>query len=210
MEKLTGYEKLKAAVEKDCNEGSGCFNPNGCDNKNYKPGGKDCFHKYCDTFKWVIERAKHYAEKLGLNWEDVLNQWEADRRYWYMNYYHELNQPEIGSNYVRAFETVREMLQSVGDKGFRCPVCGGVSTDPYTCNSGMKLNNGMICDWKVYGLLGDLGKGVFVYCKDKLRGETIFTPIAWEKIGVVDRKKMYKVICLGDYGYCPCSLVNIE
>jgi hypothetical protein len=29
-------------------------------------------------------------------------------------------------------------------------------------------------------LFGDLGKGVFVYCKDRLAGESIFMPIAWE------------------------------
>ncbi|TEB04673.1 hypothetical protein Psch_03435 [Pelotomaculum schinkii] len=188
MEKSTGYEKLKMAVKKDCNDGRGCFNPNGCNNAENKPGVKGCFHRYCDKFKWVVERAKHYGEKLGLNWEDVLNQWEADRGYWYMNYYQESNQPEIGSTHVRVFETVSEMLQSIGDKGFRCPVCGGVSTSPYACNSGMKLNNEKICDWKVYGLLRDLGKGVFVYCKDKLRGETIFTPIAWEKTVVVEKE----------------------
>ncbi len=29
-------------------------------------------------------------------------------------------------------------------------------------------------------VLGDLGKGVFVYCKDMVHGERIFMPIAWE------------------------------
>jgi len=29
-------------------------------------------------------------------------------------------------------------------------------------------------------LFGDLGKGIFVFCKDKVAGETIFMPIAWE------------------------------
>ena len=60
------------------------------------------------------------------------------------------------------------------------------TTNPYKCNSGeevskpTKKNPAKICDWNVDGLFGDLGKGIFVYCKDKLRGETIFMPISWE------------------------------
>lgn len=180
---MTGYEKLKAAIEHDCNDkGScGCFNPNGCNVPGHRKDGKSCFHSYCDKFKWVIDRAKHYGEKLGLNWEDILDAWEEKRGYWYMNYYQEGNQPEIKGDRVRVFETVEDMLQSIGDKKFRCPMCGGISTNPYECDSGIEMRKGKICDWKVYGLFGDLGKGVFVYCKDKLRGEHIFMPVAWEE-----------------------------
>ena len=49
---------------------------------------------------------------------------------------------------------------------------GKESADPYNCKA---------CGWAVYGLLGDLGKGVFVYVKEKLRGDNIFMPIAWEE-----------------------------
>lgn len=178
---LTGYEKLKASVEHDCNKRNscGCFNPDGCNVPNQRKDGKSCFHAYCDKFKWTVDRAKHYGEKLGLNWEDVLSSWEDSRDYWYMNYYQECNQPEIKGDKVRVFETVEDLVQSIGEKKFRCPACDGVSTNPYECNSGIK-EAGNPCDWKVYGLFGDLGKGVFVYCKDKLRGETMFMPIAWE------------------------------
>lgn len=179
---MTGYEKLKESVMRDCNERNscGCFNPEGCNVKGQKVEGKSCFHDYCNKFKWVIDRAKHYGEKLGLNWEDILDSWEADRGYWYMNYYQDCNQPEIKGDKVRVFETVKEMLKSIGGKGFRCPMCGGISKEPYKCNSGLEISKGKKCDWKVYGLFGGLGKGVFIYCKDKLHGETIFMPIAWE------------------------------
>lgn len=177
-----GYESLKASVERECNEPNhcGCFNPDGCNVPNQKKDGKNCFHAYCNKFKWTIDQSKHYGEKLQLNWEDVLASWEEDRSYWYMNYYQDSNQPTIKGDGVRTFETVQEMLESIGDKEFRCPCCEGISSNPYVCNSGQPMSKGKTCDWKVGGLFGDLGKGVFVYCKDKLRGETIFMPLSWE------------------------------
>ena len=190
-----GYEKLKADVIRDCNNGEGCFNALGCNKEFTKMVPTEgemkkytsmvckvrtkCFHQYCDKFKWIIDRARHYAEKLSLNWEDVLDSWEEQRDYWYMNFYQECNQPEIKGEKVRVFETIEDMLKSIGEKQFRCPACGGISTDPYKCNSG-EVSKGKICDWKVYGLFMDIGKGVFVYCKDKLKGQTIFMPISWE------------------------------
>jgi hypothetical protein len=180
---MNGYEKLKAAVERDCKEGQGCFNPNGCDKKNggiVYPGPKGCFHSYCNQFKWIIDRAKHYAEKTGLPWEEILNSWEADRSYWYMNYYQDGNQPEIKGDKVKVFETVDSMINSLGERKFRCPSCGGISSSPYKCDTGLEMSKGKVCDWNVHGLFRDLGKGVYVYCKDKIRGETIFMPISWE------------------------------
>lgn len=113
-----GYDKLKAAVDKDCVKDGGTMHPEGC----VACGGK-CSHKYCDKFKWVIDRAKAYGE-------------------------------------------------ATGEMKFRCPSCGKESPNPYECKA---------CGWKVYGLLGDMGKGVFVYVKEQLRGETMFIPISWEE-----------------------------
>ena len=87
---------------------------------------------------------------------------------------------DLKSDKVKVFETVEEMLKAIREKQFRCPACGGISTNPYKCNSGLEMSKGKICDWNVGGLFGDLGKGIFVYCKDKLQGETIFMPVAWE------------------------------
>jgi hypothetical protein len=154
-----GYEKLKADVEWDTEESGGIFHHDGC----CSCGGK-CFHKYCDKFKWIIERAKAYGEATGLDWNDILNSWEEDRDYWYMNYYQECNQPKIKGDSVRVFDTLKEMK-------FRCPSCGKETEDPYKCK---------FCDWKSYGLFGTMGKGAFVYIKDKLKGDNIFMPIAWE------------------------------
>lgn len=55
-----GYDKLKAAVDKDCKKDGGTIHLEGC----VTCGGK-CFHKYCNKFKWVIDRAKAYGEATG-------------------------------------------------------------------------------------------------------------------------------------------------
>ena len=193
---MNGYEMLKAAVVRDCNEGNGCFNENGCDKqftimapaegamKKYSDTvckmNTKCTHKYCDKFKWVIDRAKQYADKTGLNWEDILNKWEEDRDYWYMNYYQECNQPSMTGSTVKIFDSLEDLRKSIGNRGFRCPCCGGVSTSPYECNSGIKRSDGTICNWKSYGLFKTLGKGASVFVKDQLHGETFFMPVAWE------------------------------
>lgn len=162
MEECEGYKQLLQDVEKD--EG---------------PAGKCRDHDYRGKLNWVVARAKHYAEKTGLSAAEILNAWESKRDYWYMNYYQEVNQPEIKDGRVRVFDTVDEMLESIGKSGFRCPHCRSVSTSPYECNSGA-VAGGKPCDWKVYGLFGHLGRGVYVFVKEKLQGENIFLPVAWE------------------------------
>lgn len=162
-----GLEKLQTAVEKDCSQDGGILHPEGC-----VTCGAKCFHKYCDKYKWVIDRAKSYGEAMGLHWEDILDGWEESRNYWYMNYYQECNQPKITAKNVRVFDTMDAYRKALDGKKFRCPSCGKESTDPYNCKA---------CGWAVYGLLGDLGKGVFAYVKEKLHGDNIFMPIAWEE-----------------------------
>ena len=122
IKKCEGYKKLKAAVEHD---------------EKTSPG----FHDYRAKLTWAVERARHYAEKTGLKAEDVLDAWEKGRDYWYMNFYQDGNQPEIKGDAVRVFETLDDMMASVGESGFRCPRCGGVSKNPYTCDSGVVVSD---------------------------------------------------------------------
>ena len=181
-----GYDSLLAAVKRDAARGENCFNPEGCDHPfyDYTDGGcrqaSKCMHKYCDKFAWVLERARHYAEKLGLEPGVILDKWEEGRSYWYMNYYQDSRQPLLDSDNVRVFDSHDTLMQSVGDAGFRCPRCGGVSNSPYECNSGLEMEPGQVCDWKSWGLFGTLGKGVYVFVRDVIQGEHIFMPIAWE------------------------------
>lgn len=161
-----GYRKLLAAVE-------------------YDETKKPRFHDYRGKLNWIVNRAKHYAEKTGLSPEAILDAWDAGRNYWYMNYFQDANQPLLDAANVRVFQTVDEIWQSIGDKGFRCPYCNGVSKDPSKCDSGLQVKrlNGKgleTCNWKAYGLFRDLGKGVHLFCVEKMRSQLIFMPIAWE------------------------------
>ena len=157
-----GYKSLMADVEKDIARHARSYD--------------EC-HK---QLEWILKRADHYAEKLNLDAGDILTAWEKGRNYWYMNYYQECEQPEITAERVRVFETIEELHEAIGKDGFRCPRCGGVSKSPYECDSGLPMENGKTCDWKSWGLFKDLGKGMFIYVKEKLQGQVIFMPIAWE------------------------------
>jgi hypothetical protein len=162
VENCEGYKKLRAAVERDIKK---------------RARSPEELEKH---FAWVIERAKHYAEKTGLEAADILDAWERDRDYWHLNYYQEGNQPEIKGDDVRVFDTPDDFKATLDGKGFRCPACGGVSTNPVTCDSGIRNKNGKVCDWKAYGLFRTMGKGVTLFIKSDLRVYNIFKPVAWE------------------------------
>lgn len=156
-----GYKSLLAAVEKD---------------EQKSPG----FHDHRGKMQWAIDRAQQYAEKTDIPAADILSVWESHRNYWYMNFYQERNQPQLTAERARIFDTVDDLHAAIGDGCFRCPRCGGISKSPYVCDSGQEMDPGKICDWKVYGLFGDLGKGIFVFVKEKMYGQTIFMPLSWE------------------------------
>lgn len=172
LEESQAYKKLLAEVEQDeC-----IFQGPGPDNNDYR-----------SKLQWILDRASHYADVLDVSSEAILAKWEESRSYWYMNFYQDRNQPLLTGGKVFVFATRADLNESVGSKGFRCPNCNGVSTSAYACDSGVQLvlinSDGQeeACNWKVGGLFGDLGKGVFVFVKELMEGDRIFKPIAWEE-----------------------------
>lgn len=131
---------------------------------------------------YLINKLDEYSKALDVPQEEILTKWENKRSYSAINYYQEANQPSIKSDKVKLFDTVEELRQSVGKQKFRCPSCEGITTNPYECNSGELAHEGGICNWKVYGLFGHLGKGIHVFCKDEMQGEDIFMPLSWERV----------------------------
>lgn len=138
-------------------------------------------HDYYSKLNWTIERARHYAERVGVSVERILDGWEAERNYWYMSYYQDANQPLLDGAQVRVFQKAEDLSAAIDEFKFRCPMCGGVSSSPYRCDSGDEMAPGKVCDWKVYGLFRDLGKGIFCYVLDLMRGEQMFMPLDWEE-----------------------------
>ena len=185
-----GIESLMLSVQKDCNENEGCFNPNGCDKESTEMRPETnpnlikmgitqkcvsiikCTHKYCDKYKWVLDRAEEYAKALRTTKEEVIKVWEENRGYWYMNYYQGCKQPHIQNGSVYVFDSAKDFWAKVSGE-FRCPSCEKISTNPYDCSQ-----DG--CNWKSYGLFGTSGKGITVICKDTLQSTHIFKPIIFE------------------------------
>lgn len=82
----SGYKSLKTAYIHDVKKASEAHSPM-----------RDK-QEFLRKFRWVIDRAKHYAQRLNKPIEEVLNEWESKRNYWWINYYQECSQPKILSN----------------------------------------------------------------------------------------------------------------
>ena len=149
---MNGREKLEKSIRKLCDEGEGCFNPNGCNHEFcrkvpetdtwfIKHGIKTrcvhvakCAHKYCDKYKWALDRAQQYADALGVSRDEVLDAWEARRNYCPENYYQEYNQPALDgkSKVIKESDWLVELRQRFGNNPsnwkFVCPSCGHVQS----------------------------------------------------------------------------------
>ncbi len=144
-----GFDSIRAAVMEDCKKGENCFSENGCTKERYKNFPEDdialnkmgfktkciaqtrCTHDYCGKLKWILERAKHYAIKTNKTIDEILEIWETDRTYWYMNYYQDCNQPLLDSDTILLYDDwINELKNRFGDDAkkwsFKCPSCGEI------------------------------------------------------------------------------------
>ncbi|HCA5183032.1 TPA: hypothetical protein MW242_002656, partial [Acinetobacter baumannii] len=110
---------------------------------------------------FLIQMLEEYSQKLGISQVDLLTALEKGRSYSVPNYYQASKFPSIDK--VTIFETIEDFKNSHADKGFRCPSCEGISSNPQKCNA-----NPTECNWTSYGLLGCAGKGFYFMCKDYL------------------------------------------
>ncbi|GEK52317.1 hypothetical protein [Vreelandella venusta] len=90
-----GYQSLKAAYMQDVQESKKHQNP---------MRDKE---EFLTKFRWVIGRAMHYAERQGRSIEEVLNEWEAKRDYWWLNFYQEGKQPKLSSGKPRNVKPIK-------------------------------------------------------------------------------------------------------
>ena len=85
-------------------------------------------------FKWVIGRATHYSQKQNRLIQEVLNEWESRRTYWWLNYYQECKQPKLlpKPKYSRPI-TLRGTIRAYKNY-FKRTGFGSKDTNNRTCN----------------------------------------------------------------------------
>ena len=115
-----------------------------------------------------------YAVVLGFSEDEILEKLEERRDYVAVNYYQPANFPPLKG--IDVFDTAEQLRDKFPSGKFMCPNCGGISTDPSTCNSGLFMANDMPCDWKAWGLLRTFGKGYRFVVKD----DFLTRPIVYE------------------------------
>lgn len=121
----------------------------------------------------------HYSKVLGYTQQEVLQALEDNRSYNINNYYPNL--PKFTKN-THIFDSDSDVLRFFKDKKFKCPACGGISNNPYECDTKIpKDTKSGVCDWKSYGLFGCLGEGFTFVIKSsflqKPNIQTIFKPV---------------------------------
>lgn len=156
--------------------------------------------------EFISQMLDNYSQCLGLSKLEILSAIEAKRDYSAVNYYQAANFPMLNNDEVVIYKDQKEMLESIKlENGFRCPACGGISSNPYECNSGESMNKkknkkaskaeedffGEVCNWKSYGFLGTMGKGFrFTIIEGFLENPRIdecFMPIALESQSTEER-----------------------
>lgn len=133
---------------------------------------------------FIVQMIESYSRVLRIPAADILTAIEQARDYSVVNYYQESNWPD--SSEFQVFDTMDDLRNTISRNEFRCPRCHGVSSDPYTCNSGIEIQKGAVCDWKAYGLFGTMGQGLRFTVReaflDKPVIDNIFMPLEMEGV----------------------------
>ncbi len=127
-----------------------------------------------------------YSTALGIGQPELLAAFEKSRRHQAAGYYRRTNFPSLES--VTLLPNMREFKKRYPSGRFRCPGCGGISTNPAQCNSGREIGEGDArrpCDWKSHRP-EHAGRGMRVVFRDgfleKPQVFEIFTPIEAEGV----------------------------
>lgn len=142
--------------------------------------GKIGLQRVIETVTFLCERVPQYSKVMGKTELETLELFAKSRNCSYINYFQNANFPDLSEVYV--FDTIEDVKARFPSKQYQCPCCGGISTDYQECNSGKKIDKkGKVCDWKVYGLFGDMGKGIKIIVKSMLtdfpRPIAMFKPV---------------------------------
>jgi hypothetical protein len=117
------------------------------------------------TVNFLCEIVPQYAKVMDKSNVETLEILAKSRNCNYTNYFQECNLPKLSDVYI--FETENDFFEKFPSKEYQCPSCSKISTDYQKCNSDYTDKNGVVCNWKVYGLFGSMGKGIKVLVKDR-------------------------------------------
>ena len=122
-----------------------------------------------ERVKTVLDtRLENYSMVTGISKDEILVAFEKKRNINTVNFYQENRFPLLEK--VHVYGTIEDFKQAFPSGKSICPSCGKESIDFYECSQ-------PDCDWKVYGLLGDLGKVIKVIIKDKFLEHPVPTNI---------------------------------
>lgn len=141
-----------------------------------------CWNGFSDKEKYVAfvrNTVEHYAEVLGLSKLDILRSFETARDYSAPNYYQESTFPRLDTGAVLIVDNLDDFRRRFPSGQYRCPSCGGISTNAYACDSGQRVDGpkSHVCNWKAYGLFGTMGKGLRVVLKSHFLERPVVTEI---------------------------------
>lgn len=143
--------------------------------------GKIGLERVIEKVTFLCERVPQYAKVMGKSELETLELFAKSRTCNYTNYFQNAHFPDLSEVYV--FDTIEDLKAKFPSKQYQCPCCGGISTDYQQCNSGKYIDEKVkeVCNWKAYGLFGDMGKGIKVIIKsmftDIPKPITMFKPI---------------------------------
>lgn len=139
-----------------------------------------------DALEAVLrEILAEYAGAFGVTEAELLAALERSRTYQAVSFYRRTNFPRLES--VTLLDNMRDFKKRFPSGCFRCPVCGGISTNPIRCNSNREIGDegeSHTCDGKSYGVDASAGRVMRVAFRegflDKPGVTEIFMPIETE------------------------------
>ena len=132
---------------------------------------------------FISQRIPQYTKLMNIPDLEILEIIAKSRRVNYTNWFQDAYIPDLDAEKTMVFEKEEDFYKKFPSGKSTCPNCGGISTDYYDCNSGLKIGKGKkapVCNWKAYGFLRS-GKELSIIVKSRLKEsitpQLIFPPI---------------------------------
>ncbi|GHU55758.1 hypothetical protein AGMMS49975_18000 [Clostridia bacterium] len=157
MEQLA-REKIAAKFAELCEQDGGVFHPDGCTRKLVQSNGwgnpdkndfedfgyeyvytcnngkAKCLHSYCDHYAGAIEKAQTYAVFFKAMPDEILEEWERNRKVWVVGTYFPKEQRKQWELPVdcrtEIYNDESDYIAQRGKNGFWCGECGKEVSNP--------------------------------------------------------------------------------